>query len=162
MAGFVRYLLAGIGIAVLALTGAMAIGIYTLPIGEIPAINFKTLTLTEKPNQYLVCPPGICTAESQRPSPSYGMSVDELRLRWRHQLSNMPGLSQISTQPDGWQFTYLERSQFMGFPDLITIRFIPTNERTSAIAIYSRSIYGYSDLGVNRDRIENWLAAFAK
>jgi uncharacterized protein (DUF1499 family) len=41
------------------------------------------------------------------------------------------------------------------------VRFISVatyhTESQSTLAIYSRSIYGKSDLGVNRERIETWL-----
>ena len=35
-----------------------------LPIGDVAAVDFATLKLTDKPNQYLVCPPGLCTARA--------------------------------------------------------------------------------------------------
>ena len=88
------------------------------------------------------------------------MSVEELRLRWQHHLAEMPGVRQIEAHGDGWQFTYVERSRLMGYPDLITVRYFSLEANTSTLALYSRSLYGYSDLGVNQKRIEQWLASF--
>ena len=42
---------------------------HLLPPGDHRAVRFETLVLTSKPNQYLVCPPDLCTeAASGKPS----------------------------------------------------------------------------------------------
>ena len=46
----------------------------------------------------------------------------------------------------------------MEFPDTIQVDFLSLGENRSTLAIYSRSKYGYSDLGTNRARIERWLS----
>jgi uncharacterized protein (DUF1499 family) len=35
----------------------------------------------------------------------------------------------------------------------------PIAPDNSTLVLYSRSVYGYSDLGVNRKRLDIWLAA---
>ncbi|MCB1632914.1 MAG: DUF1499 domain-containing protein [Pseudomonadales bacterium] len=35
---------------------------------------------------------------------------------------------------------------------------MPLGEARSTLIIYSRSVYGYSDLGVNKARVNRWLA----
>ncbi len=57
----------------------------------------------------------------------------------------------------GQQFDYVQRSARFRFPDIITVRFISVSSSQSTLAIYSRSIYGKSDFGVNRERIDAWL-----
>jgi uncharacterized protein (DUF1499 family) len=47
----------------------------------------------------------------------------------------------------------------MRFPDYITLRTVDLGDGVSGIAVWSRSRYGYSDLGVNRERVEKLLAA---
>lgn len=54
--------------------------------------------------------------------------------------------------------TYVVRSAIMGFPDAVSIRLRPEAGGTRA-EIYSRSRYGYSDLGVNAARLDRWIAA---
>ena len=46
----------------------------------------------------------------------------------------------------------------MGFPDAISIRLMPEGAGTK-LEIFSRSRYGYSDLGVNAARVAAWIAA---
>jgi uncharacterized protein (DUF1499 family) len=45
----------------------------------------------------------------------------------------------------------------MNFPDTISVRFYALEENRSTLAVYSRSHYGYYDLGVNRRRVQSWL-----
>ena len=50
--------------------------------------------------------------------------------------------------------TYITRSAVWGFPDYTTVEL-----RTDALVIYGRLRFGRSDFGVNRARVEGWLAA---
>lgn len=52
--------------------------------------------------------------------------------------------------------TYVQRSALFGFPDYISIKFEPKGDG-SQLSIYSRSRFGYSDLGANKARVERWL-----
>jgi uncharacterized protein (DUF1499 family) len=45
------------------------------------------------------------------------------------------------------------------FPDLITTEVVAEGPDASALVLYSRSVYGRSDLGVNQKRLRTWLAA---
>ncbi len=57
------------------------------------------------------------------------------------------------------RFEHAQRSARFWFPDRVTVWVIPLSDSRSTLAIYSRSIYGLNDLGVNRARVETWLAA---
>ncbi len=50
-------------------------------IGDIEAVNFSDLRLTDKPNQFLMCPPHLCNADRHADSPVFDVSVDQLRER---------------------------------------------------------------------------------
>ena len=54
--------------------------------------------------------------------------------------------------------TYVARSRLMGFPDAVSVRLVPVAGGTR-VEIYSRSRFGYSDMGVNAARVERWIAA---
>lgn len=54
---------------------------------------------------------------------------------------------------------YVARSALINFPDLIVAKVSPAGNAASTLVLYSRSVYGYSDLGVNRQRLQAWLAA---
>ena len=57
------------------------------------------------------------------------------------------------------QRVYVQRSLVFRFPDTIWIQVLPLDANRSTLAIYSRSAYGRYDFGVNRSRVQAWLAA---
>lgn len=128
------------------------------PVGHVEIVDFAKLTLTDKPNQFLMCPAGFCRAGPHAAGPVFEVSAERLRARWRVVVAARPRLELLAEYGDGWQIDYVQRSARFRFPDIVTVRFIATAPSRSTLAIYSRSIYGQSDFGVNRARIEAWLA----
>lgn len=63
----------------------------------------------------------------------------------------------IAGLPQEGLVTYVQRSEKLKIPDYISVKFIDLEGGTSTIAIYSRSRYGYADLGVNQARVERWV-----
>ena len=53
------------------------------------------------------------------------------------------------------QAHFVARSALLNYPDLITVQVTPE----SGLILWSRSIYGRSDFGVNQARLTAWLAA---
>lgn len=127
-----------------------------LPVGDIKPINFRKLELPLTPNQYLVCPPDYCSTKPHAESGEFDVSLDQLRKRLQKDIAAEPRVELLADQ-DGLQFDYVQRSARFRFPDIVTIRFIPLSPSRSTLAIYSRSIYGNSDFGVNRERVETWF-----
>lgn len=127
-------------------------------VGTIDPVDFATLQLTENPNQFLMCPPDMCSAQPHAQSPEYPMPVAELRARWQEMVGQQPRVTVLAEGPDGDQVDYVQRSARFRFPDIITVRFIALSENRSTLAVYSRSLFGKSDLGVNRERIAAWTA----
>jgi uncharacterized protein (DUF1499 family) len=85
--------------------------------------------------------------------------VATLRERWLAMIARQPRVQQVAVDADQGQYDFIQRSRLLRFPDTITVRFIPRSATQSTLAIYSRSHYGSSDLGVNRRRVTAWLAA---
>ena len=59
------------------------------------------------------------------------------------------------------RITYVVRSRLVGFPDYLTVRALPAQGGGATLAIFSRQRFGLKDMGVNRARVEAWLAALA-
>jgi uncharacterized protein (DUF1499 family) len=57
------------------------------------------------------------------------------------------------------QTHWVVRSAVFNFPDLVTAQIADAGPDSSTLVLYSRSVYGYGDLGVNRQRLNTWLAA---
>lgn len=61
--------------------------------------------------------------------------------------------------PDRLQAHWVVRSRLFNFPDLVMAQVMPLGPGGSSLVIYSRSVYGHSDLGANLARIRTWLTA---
>lgn len=127
------------------------------PVGEVAPVDFAALTLVDSPNQYLVCPPGFCATAPHAFAPVFDMPAAQLRQRWRALAATLPRVEALAEYEGGVQIDYVARTTRFRFPDIITVRFIPVPPAQSTLAIHSRSIYGKSDLGANRARVEDWL-----
>jgi uncharacterized protein (DUF1499 family) len=128
------------------------------PVGDVGMVDFAELKLTDKPNQFLMCPVDFCGADPNAVSPVFEVTAERLRARWREVLADQPRIETLSEYADGSQVDYVQRSARFRFPDIITVRVIAVSASQSTLAIYSRSIYGQDDFGVNRERVEAWLA----
>lgn len=122
-------------------------------------IDFATLQKTDKPNQFLVCPLDVCAETPDMVAPVYEMSAGDLRDKWLAMLAEQPRVAELSADEENLHYDFRQHSELMRFPDTITVRFIPLGPAQSTLAIYSRSHYGRSDLGVNEKRITDWLDA---
>ena len=63
---------------------------------------------------------------------------------------------------DGLWATYVTRSALMGFPDYTSVRVSPDDRGGATVAVFARARFGGSDFGVNRARVERWLAALPR
>lgn len=64
-----------------------------------------------------------------------------------------PRTSVLVGTPEDGMMTFVTRSQLWGFPDYTTI-----SQEGAQLKIYARLRFGKSDLGVNRARIDDWVA----
>lgn len=154
--------------AVLAMAVAAAILLFTplgerplralFPLGDAVAIEFATLSPGDKPNRYLLCPPGHCAAPAHGESPVFDISVETLRERWREVVARQPKVELLRHGGDRLRLDYVQRTARFRFPDLVTVRLIALSPTRSTLAVYSRSIYGRGDFGANRVRVETWIA----
>jgi uncharacterized protein (DUF1499 family) len=128
---------------------------------DLSPVDFATLRLSEKPNQFLVCAPGYCAATAHMTSPVFAGSADDLKQRWMAMVKNQPRVEMGAADEAAMQYDFIQRSELVRYPDSITVRFIPLDGGRATLAVYSRSHYGRGDFGVNEARIRAWLAALA-
>lgn len=63
---------------------------------------------------------------------------------------------------DGLTRHYVVRTPLMRYPDLVSIEISPASdgpETGASISVFSRSVYGHSDLGANKARVDQLLTA---
>jgi uncharacterized protein (DUF1499 family) len=112
-----------------------------------------------KRNDYRVLPPGMPGADEV--SPVFLIPAQELETRLDAIILAEPRTGRLAGDPLAAWATYMQRSFLVGYPDYVSVRAVDVGEGRSALAIFSRSRYGYSDWGVNRARVRRWLDALA-
>ncbi len=110
-----------------------------------------TVVRPDKDNYYL-----LRAEDGHGPAPVFAAEPEKLSSELHKMISALPHSEVIAGSAGERHFTVVVRSQVMGFPDFVTVKAIEA-EGGAALVIFSRSRYGYSDLGVNRARVEAWV-----
>lgn len=110
------------------------------------------------PNAFLAAPPGTTAAPADVETRLYAESPRALLARFNAIARARPRTAVVAGDLDSLMITYVQRSRFIGFPDYLTVKAVALKGGAGLI-VYSRARYGRSDFGVNRARVEAWLAA---
>lgn len=127
------------------------------PVADATPADLASLELNRKNNQYLVCPDAFCPTVPHAESPVFDIPAEKLGQAWQQVVAAQPRVEVLDTS-EPLRFEYVQRSARFRFPDRVTVWIVPLAPSRASVAIYSRSIYGLNDLGVNRARVETWLA----
>ncbi len=119
-----------------------------------PPIDFSALVRPATANTALAAPAGF------RPPPDivtrhYTVPPQQLYAAVRRVALAQPRSFAHIAYDDRLQAHFVARSAVFNFPDLIAVQVTPESD----LILWSRSVYGESDLGVNRKRLLAWLAA---
>jgi len=114
---------------------------------------------TGNPNSWRVGPEGSGPQPLDAATPVYDASPAYLAATFDAFAMAQPGVSRLKVSEDDLCVTYVQRSRVMGFPDYFSIRFLDLGDGHAGVAVFSRARYGQNDHGVNKARVENWLAA---
>ncbi|MEO0999678.1 MAG: DUF1499 domain-containing protein [Pseudomonadota bacterium] len=125
---------------------------------EVWHVDPLTAEAPESPNWYRVAPAALTEGRISEEAPIYVGTPDVLAQAFEEFVLRQPDTFRIGGTPSGAWMTYVQRSETIKFPDYISVRFLEVDEARSTVAIYSRSRYGYGDLGVNQARVTRWLA----
>ena len=128
---------------------------------DIGPVDWSRLTRHETPNDTLVCPAGRCLNAIPDWEPkTYPMPASELLARLKKIALAEPDTNELSCEPNCARTArFLQLTRLMRYPDTIDIEVFPAGDNQSTLAIYSRSLIGRGDMGVNRARVTRWLAA---
>jgi uncharacterized protein (DUF1499 family) len=110
------------------------------------------------PNTALAAPMGSDPAP-EIVTPVFPVPVAQLHADVMAVAAEQPRTFLAAAYPAAHQAHFVARSALFNFPDLITAQATAAGPEHSTLVLYSRSVYGYGDLGVNRQRLNAWLAA---
>ena len=117
-----------------------------------------TVRLNGKPNEYLAAPRGTTADPADAETRLYPESPRALLARFDAIARAQTRTRVVAGDLDSLMITYMQRSRVFGFPDYLTVKAV-VMDGGAGLMIFSRARYGRSDFGVNRARVEAWLAA---
>jgi uncharacterized protein (DUF1499 family) len=123
-----------------------------------PPLSPLTIVRPATPNSALAAPSGFSPAPDL-PTPLYHLPAATLFSAIEAVAAAAPRTFLQKAYPSALQADYVVRSRLFNFPDLVLVAAEPRGSADAALIVYSRSVYGSSDLGVNRARVAAWLAA---
>jgi hypothetical protein len=123
-------------------------------------IDLATLRLPSSPNAHLAAPAGT-TAERHANLPVLDVAPDAAWAALLRVPARMERVWLLAAWPDLRQAQWVARSRRMNFPDLINGGIVAVPGGVG-LFLYSRSLVGYADLGVNAQRVAAWADAFAQ
>ena len=122
-------------------------------------LDFATLVPDTRPRRWLVLPDGFdAQAQADQVSPVFSGTANTVLAAFVELALGEPRVEQVR-EGDG-QVELVQRSKLFRFPDFITVQAFDV-DGGAALAIYSRAVIGYSDIGVNRKRVMGWLDALS-
>lgn len=122
-------------------------------------MDLRTFEKPDAANHFLVCDPAVCRATPDAPAPRFMQPPERIRAALREALRDEPRLSLIAENGTAGRWLYVQRSAVFRFPDAIWIQLVSLPDGASTLALYSRSLYGSYDFGVNEARLRRWLSA---
>ena len=128
---------------------------------DIGPVDWATLTRHTTPNDALVCPADRCPrAKPDREPQIYPLEPSALLTRLRTIVQADGNVVELYCGADcDHKARFIQYTRLMRYPDTIDIAVFPAGDGQSTLAIYSRSLIGTGDFGVNRARLARWLAA---
>lgn len=121
-------------------------------------VDFRSLVLPRSPNACLAAPAGAHpAAHIATPPLPVGAAAAWPALRRLGQ--RFPRAHPLAEWPERRQAQWVERSPLVGFPDVIAAELEEGPGGSAGLFLYSRSLFGWSDLGVNRRRVQAWMEA---
>ncbi len=119
-----------------------------------PPMDMTHLTRPATANTALAAPAGFSPAPDIV-THAYAVPPERLYAAIRTVAAAQPRTYPQVAYDDRMQAHFVARSAVFNFPDLIAAQVQPD----STLILWSRSVYGAGDLGVNRRRLTAWLAA---
>lgn len=128
------------------------------------ATNWASLQRSGNPRDWLLAPPDLAPVPGMpdQAPPVYPVSAQRLADAWAAVVRAQPRATIVAVSDDGLRIDSEQRSRLMGFVDRIAMRAVPVDDNRATLAVYSRATIGYYDFGVNRRRVEAWLAELAQ
>lgn len=116
-----------------------------------------TVPQSVKPHSFRMAPPALTEEHVDSPSPVYSANPTLMAKAFDDYVLAQRKTARIAGSPEEGWMTYVQRSEKLNLPDYISVKFLDLNGGKSTVAVYSRSRFGHSDMGVNEARVMSWI-----
>lgn len=120
--------------------------------------NISDIRRPASPNTYLAGPAGFMPTPDLQ-TRRFDMPSERLLGIVRDVLSTQPRTDILAADPGRLRADYVVRSRVFGFPDIVLVQALPVDSGQSELVLYSYSLKGHYDFGVNRSRVKALLTA---
>lgn len=127
--------------------------------------DIKALEPPSSPNWHFAGPQGLRDDIAGTIVPNFGLAAQELRASFREIVLGQPRtLCLYSANSSEESDVYEQKSMLFGFKDIIQVWSLQVDETpvSSSLVVFSRSVTGYHDFGVNRRRVRAWLSNLSR
>ena len=121
--------------------------------------DLRKLVRPSSPNSYLICAKNLCAAAVDEDGPVFDLPPEKLLVAAVKVASLQSNTSPADADPALGQLVFIQRTAVLQFPDIVRVQAIAVPGGKSALALYSRSVYGHYDFGANRRRARAWVEA---
>ena len=120
-------------------------------------LDFATLQLPASPNTCLLTP-SVAPGQGHLHRDALPASPEAVMAALDRVAAGMPRTFPLARFLARNQAQWVVRSTLMNYPDIVVAEAAPVAGGTG-LWLYSRSLIGWSDMGVNRARVMTWLEA---
>jgi uncharacterized protein (DUF1499 family) len=120
-------------------------------------LDFTTLKLPASPNTCLLTP-SVAPGQGHLHRDPLPASPEAVMAALDRVAASMPRSFPLARFPARNQAQWVVRSALMNYPDIVVAEAAQVAGGTG-LWLYSRSLIGWSDMGVNRARVMTWLEA---
>jgi len=120
--------------------------------------NIAEIRRPASPNTYLAGPAALALP-ADLPTRRYDIAPDRLFATVREVIAAQPRTTALAVDAGRLRADYVVRSRVFRFPDIVLAQVLPTDDGNSDLALYSYSLKGHYDFGVNRARVTALLGA---
>ena len=121
--------------------------------GDISGIQRPT-----SPNTCLAGPPGFMPTPDLQ-TRRFDLPPERLLAAMQGVMLAQPRVTALADDPRRLRADYVVRSRVFGFPDIVLVQALAAGDGQSDLVVYSYSVKGHYDFGVNRGRVRTLLSA---
>ena len=120
--------------------------------------NISEIRRPTSPNTCLAGPVGF-TPTPDLQTRRFDVAPDRLLAIMQGLMMAQPRVAALADDPGRLRADYVVRSRVFGFPDIVLAQALPAGDGQSDLVLYSYSLKGLYDFGVNRGRVQGLLTA---